>query len=62
MPARPAKKRYSERVSEAVALVFAQELRERGLRGTRPLRAGAARTAAAPSGAWPAASAPRKWT
>ena len=32
-----AKKRYSERVSEAVALVFAQELRERGLRGTRPL-------------------------
>ena len=31
------KKRYSERVSEAVALVFAQELRERGLRGTRPL-------------------------
>ncbi len=37
-----AKKRYSERVSEAVALVFAQELRERGMRGTRPLRAGAA--------------------
>jgi hypothetical protein len=36
-----AKKRYSERVSEAVALVFAQELRERGMRGTRPLRAGA---------------------
>ena len=35
-----AKKRYSERVSEAVALVFAQELRERGMRGTRPLRAG----------------------
>lgn len=35
-----AKKRYSERVSEAVALVFAQELRERGLRGTRPLRDG----------------------
>jgi len=32
-----AKKRYSERVSEAVALVFAQELRERGLRGARPL-------------------------
>ena len=31
------KKRYSERVSEAVALVFAQELRERGLAGTRPL-------------------------
>jgi hypothetical protein len=35
------KKHYSERVSEAVALVFAQELRERGLRGTRPLRGGA---------------------
>jgi hypothetical protein len=35
-----AKKRYSERISEAVALVFAQELRERGLRGTRPLRDG----------------------
>lgn len=34
------KKRYSERVSEAAALVFAQELRERGLRGTRPLRTG----------------------
>ena len=35
-----AKKHYSESVSEAVALVFAQELRERGLRGTRPLRDG----------------------
>ena len=32
-----AKTRYSERVSEAVAQVFAQELRERGLHGTRPL-------------------------
>jgi hypothetical protein len=30
------KKRYSELVSEVVALAFADELRQRGLRGTRP--------------------------
>lgn len=30
------KKRYSEQVSEKVAQAFAEELRERGLKGTRP--------------------------
>ena len=32
----PVKKRYSEKVSEAVALAFAEELRQRGLRESRP--------------------------
>jgi hypothetical protein len=34
------KKRYSEQVSEAVAQAFAEELRLRGLQGTRPLAVG----------------------
>lgn len=34
------KKRFSEQLSEAVALAFAQELRDRGLAGTRPASPG----------------------
>lgn len=43
LPSKPAddagrndKKRYSERVSQVIALAFAEELRHRGLDGTRP--------------------------
>ena len=36
----PDKKRFSEQLSEAVALAFAAELRDRGLKGTRPASPG----------------------
>lgn len=41
------KKRYSERVSNAVAQAFGEELRARGLKGTRPSPPGASGTSGA---------------
>lgn len=67
LPAKPpddglqsAKKRYSELMSQRLAVAFAQELRDRGLREARPLWP--TRRNRAPSAAWPAAWARRRWT